>query len=182
MTTTTLTSIVLRFAGLLLFMKIFDHFGSYFISVYLAASFAKYDPQLEESISLFYFNGTYLVITNIVISSFLLFKADWLAKILVKRDETINLNFTPDNLIRVILLTTGTVWLATSIYQLPDLLSYGNQFILKLQGNPDIELPDFSLAKFILRTLIAVGFILGIDKISSYLENKVRSTTVQQHL
>jgi hypothetical protein len=182
MTTRTLTSIVLRFAGLLLFMKIFDHFGSYFISVYLAASFAKYDPQLEESISLFYFNGTYLVIANVVISSFLLFKADWLARKLVKRDETINLNFTPDNLIRVILLTTGTVWLATSIYQLPDLLSYGNKFILKLQGSPDVKLPDFSLAEYILRTLISISFIFGIDKISNYLESKVRSTTVQQHL
>src|SRR5690606_5450454 len=122
MTTRTLTTLILRIAGIYLFTKIFDHFGSYFFSIYSTATMARFDELLKEPIDKFYFTGTFLTIVNIVVSLFLFIKADWISKKLIKTDKEIITELNPKSLSKVILITVAIVWLASSIYFIPDFI------------------------------------------------------------
>ena len=116
MTNRTLTSIVLRLAGLLLFMKIFDHFGSYFLSLYMTSVIPIFEEQLHQPLNKFYYNGTFLIISNIIISFLLLFKAEAISKRLIKNDSEIQIQLTKEDLIKSVVLIIGITWVAQTIY------------------------------------------------------------------
>ncbi|CAM1355954.1 hypothetical protein [Tenacibaculum ascidiaceicola] len=173
MTNRTLTTLILRIAGIYLFTKIFDHFGTYFISVYGTATMARFDELLSEPIDKFYFTGTFLTIANIVASLFLFIKADWISKKLVKTESEIKTELNPKSLTKVILLTVGVIWLAKMIYLLPDLIEYSTKLISRLNGNEEIELPDFALANYIIKAVLTLIIIFQIEKISNWIIKKI---------
>ena len=105
MTNRTLTSLILRIAGIYLFTKIFEQFGAYFLSVYSIALMTE----LNEPLNKFYFSLTFLAIANITISSILFLKADWISKKLIKTDSEIVTELNPKSLTKVILLTVSVI-------------------------------------------------------------------------
>jgi len=180
MTNRVLTTLAIRFAALLLFMKLFEQFNSYFISIYYTVIIPFYEKALNTSLENLAYSGTSLLLINLVVSSFLFFKAEWVASKLIKQDSDIHIELTPHKLIRVILLTTGTIWLATSVYLLPDLYD----FILKMIALANDEKLDdkveFSPIYYVLKTSIALLFVFRVDKISSYLEKRLEPKEVKQ--
>jgi formate hydrogenlyase subunit 3/multisubunit Na+/H+ antiporter MnhD subunit len=178
MTNRTITTLSIRFAALLLFMKIFEQFGSYFMSVYFTAIIPIFEKQLHSSIDKFYYNGTFLILSNILISCILFFKAEWVSSKLIKEDSEINIGLTPEKLIKVILLTTGIIWLATSIYLIPDLYEYIQSIIEKVNDEEPTKNGDFSPIYYLLKTLIALLFVFRVEKISLYLEKKMNTKEV----
>lgn len=173
MTNRNLTALILRIAGIYLFTKIFDHFGSYFFSVYGTATIARFDELLSEPIDKFYFAGTFLTIANIVVSLFLFIKADWISKILVKTDNEVKTELNAKSLTKVILLTVGVIWLVKLIYLIPDLVDYCTKLISRLNGNEEIELPDFAVANYILKAILTLIIIFRIEKISNWIVKKI---------
>ena len=173
MTNRILTALIIRIAGIFLLTKIFDHFGSYFLSIYLSATIARFDEMLIEPIDKFYFTGTFLTIANIVVSIFLFVKAEWIAKKLIKTDNEIKTELNAESLTKVILLTVGIIWLAKLIYLIPDLVDYCYKFISRLNGNEEIELPDFAFANYILKTILTLIIIFRIEKISNWIIKKI---------
>jgi len=182
MTNRTLTTIAIRFAALLLFMRIFDQFGSYFLSIYYTAVIPLFEKQLHTPFNKFYYNGTFLILSNFLISSVLFFKADWIASKLIKEDSAINIGLTPEMLIKVILLTTGITWLATSVYLLPDLYDYVQMLIAKANHVEYSKKVDFSPLYYILKTMIALLFVFRVEKISLYLEKKMNRKELRQNI
>ena len=138
MTNQTLTTLILRIAGIYLFTEIFDHFGAYFFSIYGTATMARFDELLSEPIDKFYFTGTFLTVANIIVSLFLFIKADWISKKLVKTKSEIKTELNPKSLTKVILLTVAIIWLAKMFYLLPGLIEYCIKFISMLNGNKEI--------------------------------------------
>ncbi len=173
MTNRTLTAVILRYAGLLLFLKIFDHFGSYFMTVYFTAIIPFFEESFHSDFNKFFYNGTFLLISNVVISFLLVFRAERLSKFMVKEETEIKVDLNPENLIKVILITTGLLWLASSIYLLPDLIEYTRVMYSRL-NNIDIESDvDFSPFKYIIQLILGLLFIFRIGKISKYLMKRI---------
>ncbi|TVZ47493.1 hypothetical protein [Olleya sp. Hel_I_94] len=173
MTNRILTALIIRIAGIYLFTKIFDHFGSYFFSVYGTATMARFDELLSEPIDKFFFTGTFLTIANIVVSIFLFVKAEWIAKKLIKTDNEIKTELNAESLTKVILLTVGIIWLAKLIYLIPDLIDYCIKFISIMNGNEEIELPNFAFPNYILKTILTLIIIFRIEKISNWILKKI---------
>lgn len=180
MTNRSLTALAIRFAALLLFMKIFDQFGSYFLSIYYTVVIPLFEKQLHTSLDKFYYNGTFLILSNFLISSVLFFKAEWVASKLIKKDSDISIGLTPEKLIKVILLTTGITWLATAVYLLPDLYDYIQKLIAKANHVEYAKKVDFSPIYYILKTTIALLLVFRVEKISSYLEKKMDNREAKQ--
>ncbi len=173
MTNRILTAITLRIAGIFLFIKIFDHFGSYFLSIYSTAILAQFEEQLGEPIDKLYFTGTFLIVADIALSLFLFLKAEWISKKLIKTDKELAINLNPKSLSKVILMTVGIIWLANSIYLIPDFIEYCIQLTSKLNGNTNADVPNISAPKYIIKTIIAMIFIFRIEKISSWIVKKM---------
>jgi len=169
MTNRTLTALVLRIAGIFLFTKLFEQFGAYFLSIYSIAVMTE----LGQPIDKFYFSLTFLAIANIIISLLLFIKADWISKKLVKTDTEIKTELNAESLTKVILLTIGIIWLAKLIYLIPDLIEYCSKFISRLNGNEEIELPDFAFPNYILKTILTLIIIFRIEKISNWILKKI---------
>lgn len=182
MTNRALTTLAIRFAALLIFMKIFDQFGSYFLSIYYTAVIPIFEKQLNTSLDKFYYNGTFLILSNILISSILFFKAEWVALKLIKEDGGINIGLTPEKLIKVILLTTGIIWLSTAVYLMPDLYDYIEVLISKANHAEFTKKVDFSPIYYILKTTIALLFVFRVEKISLYLEKKMNKREIEQQV
>ncbi|WP_430468197.1 hypothetical protein [Winogradskyella ouciana] len=173
MTHQSLTSLVIRIAGIYLFTKIFDHFGSYFFSIYGAATMARFDELLAEPIDKFYFTGTFLTIANIIVSIFLFVKAEWISKKLVKSENEIAVDLNPKSLAKVILLTVGIIWLAKLMYLFPDFIDYIGKLFSRLNGNEDVELTDFAMPNYILKTILTLIIIFRIENISNWIMKKI---------
>lgn len=169
MTNRTLTALVLRIAGIFLFTKLFEQFGAYFLSIYSIAVMTE----LGQPIDKLYFSLTFLAIANIIISLFLFIKADWISKKLVKTDTEIKTELNAESLTKVILLTVGIIWLTKLIYLFPDLIKYCSKFISSLNGNEEIELPDFAIANYILKSILTLIIIFRIEKISNWIIKKI---------
>jgi hypothetical protein len=182
MTNRTLTALAIRFASLLLFMKIFDNFGSYFISIYYTVVISILEEKLHLPFDKFYYNGTILILCNILISSVLFFKAEWVSSKLIKEDSDINIGMTPEKLIKVILLTTGIIWLASAVFLLPDLFDYIQMLIAKFNQVESTKKVDFSPLYYIFKTIIALIFVFRVDKVSLYLEKKMYQRELRQNL
>ncbi|AXO81826.1 hypothetical protein DZC78_06015 [Olleya aquimaris] len=134
---------------------------------------ARFDELLSEPIDKFFFTGTFLTIANIVVSIFLFVKAEWIAKKLIKADNEIKTELNAESLTKVILLTVGIIWLAKLIYLIPDLVEYCSKFISSMNGNEEIELPDFAIANYILKTILTLIIIFRIEKISNWIIKKI---------
>tara|TARA_R100001369_G_scaffold53041_1_gene79905 strand:+ start:864 stop:1385 length:522 start_codon:yes stop_codon:yes gene_type:complete len=173
MTNRILTALTIRIAGLFLFTKIFDHFGSYFLSIFSIASMTRFEEILNEPIDKLYFTGTFLTIANIVVSIFLFVKAEWISKKIIKSEKEIITELNPKSLSKVILLTVGIVWLAKSIYLIPNFIEYCVKLISILNGNEEIELPDFAFPNYILKTILTLIIIFRIEKISNWIIKKI---------
>ncbi|WP_299097888.1 hypothetical protein [uncultured Winogradskyella sp.] len=173
MTNRVLSALTIRIAGLYLFTKIFDHFGSYFLSIYGALIMAQFDELLTEPIDKLYFTGAFMTIANITVSLFLFIKAEWIAEKLIKSEEEIKTELTPKSLTKVILLTVGVTWLAQLIYLIPEFIDYCFKFISVMNGNEDLELPDFAFPKYILKTILTLIIIFRIEKISNWILKKM---------
>jgi hypothetical protein len=173
MTNRILTALTIRIAGLFLFTKIFERFGSYFLSIYLTTAIGISKDSLNEPFEKFYYTGTFLTIANIIVSIFLFVKAEWISKKLIKMDKEIITELNPKSLSKVILLTVGIVWLAVSIYLIPSFIEYCVLLISKLIGNEDTKLPDFSTSNYILKTILALILIFRIEKISNWITKKI---------
>lgn len=173
MTNRNLTALILRIAGIYLFTKIFDHFGTYFFSIYGTATMARFDELLSEPIDKFYFTGTFLTIANIIVSLFLFIKANWISEKLIKTDKEIITELNPKSLTKVILLTVGIIWLAKSIYLIPDFIDYCVKLISFLNKNQEVKLPDFPVANYILKTILTLLIIFRIEKISNWIVKKI---------
>jgi len=178
MTNRTLTSLILRFAGLLLFMKIFDHFGTYFISLYMTAIIPIFEEHLDAPFNKYYYNGTFLTIANIVISFFLVFKAELISKWLIKNDTEINIQLTKEDLMKSTLQIIGIIWIAQSIYLLPEGVQFVLQFIDWLSGAEMVDIPTFALMSYLLKTVIALLFIFRVNKISNFFNRKIEKTSI----
>ncbi len=179
MTNRTLTTIAIRFAALLLFMRIFDFFGTYFFSVYYTATIPFFEKELHTSMDKFYYNGTFLIVTNFLISGFLFFKAELIASRLIKENNNVDIGMTPEKLIRVILLSTGIIWLASSVFLLPDLITYIQILIDRFNHVHTSKKTEFSPIYYLLKTMIALLFIFRINKIVSFLERKMNANGQQ---
>ncbi len=173
MTNRILTALTIRIAGIFLFTKIFDHFGSYFLSIFNVASMARFEELLNKPIDKFYFTGTFLTIANIIISIFLFVKAEWISKKLIKSEKEIITELNPKSLSKVILLTVGIIWLAKTIYLTPIFIEYCIELTSKLNGNENAELPNFAVANYILKTILALILIFRIEKISNWILKKI---------
>ncbi len=181
MTNRVLTTLAIRFAALLLFMKIFENFGSYFLSIYYAVVIPLFEKQLHTSLDKLYYNGTFLILSNFLISSLLFYKAEWVAAKLIKEDSDISIGLRPEKLIKVILLTTGITWLATAVYLLPDLYDYIQKLIANANHVEYSKKVDFNPIYYILKTTIALLFVFRVDKISLYLEKKMNQRELSQN-
>lgn len=173
MTNRNLTALILRIAGIYLFTKIFDHFGSYFFSVYATAAITNFDELLNTPIGNFVFKGTFLSITNICMSLFLFIKADWISKKLIKTDSEIKTELNPKSLSKVILLTVGIIWLAQLIYIIPDFINYCTTFVMMITSDEYIQLPNFAIANYLLKLILTLLIIFKIEKISHWIINKI---------
>lgn len=169
MTNRTLTSLILRIAGIYLFSKIFEQFGAYFLSIYSIAIMTE----LGEPIDKLNYSLSFLAIANTVISLTLFLKAEWISNKLIKTDKEIITELNPKSLSKVILLTVGIVWLAKIIYLAPDLIDYCTKFISKLNGNEEIELPDFAVANYIIKAILTLIILFRIEKISNWIIKKI---------
>jgi hypothetical protein len=175
MTNRTLTALAIRFAALLLFMKIFDHFGAYFFSAAAASAIAFARENLNTAFNKFFYQGIFLLIANTVIFLFLFFKAEWISTKLIKQDKDIAVNLTPEKIIASIILSTGLLWLASAIFQLPDAFEYVQWAIGELNHEEYIRKFDFGPAYFIMKTILALLFIFKVDKITRFASNRMRS-------
>lgn len=173
MTNRTLTALIIRIAGIYLFTKIFDHFGSYFLSVLHSASVSIYDESIIEPIDKFYFAGTLLIIANIATSLFLFTRAEWISKKIVKTETKIKTELNPESLTKVILLTVGVIWLIKLIYLIPSLIDYCVKFISIMNGNEKAELPDFELPYYVIKMVLTLIIIFRIEKISNWIIKKI---------
>ena len=173
MTNQILTTLVIRIAGIFLFTKIFDHFGSYFFSVFNIASLSRIDELLNrEPIDKFYITGTFLTVANIIVSLFLFIKAEWIATKLIKVDKEILTELTPKSLMKVILLSVSIIWFAMSVYLLPDFVEYCIELIKRIKGDEAQTTFRFSPAKYLLKTTISILIIFRIDKITNWILSK----------
>ncbi len=169
MTNRTLTSLILRIAGIYLFTNLFKLFGAYFLSIYSIAIMTE----LNEPLNKFYFSLTFLAIANITISSILFLKADWISKKLIKTDSEIVTELNPKSLTKVILLTVSVIWLVEIIYLIPDFIDYCIKLTSKLNGNEEVKIPDFELVYYILKVVLTLIIIFKIENISSWIVKKI---------
>lgn len=174
MTYRTLTALALRFSSLLLFTKIFDHFHTFALTSLYRVFIDQLpnNPNSEPSPS-FSIIWIVLFLSNIILSTILFFKAEWVTTKLIKEDSDITIGLTAEKLIKAILLSTGILWLSISIFSVADLYDY---ILFLIAFTKDIDYhtkSDFSPIYFLLQTLFALLFIFRTDNISRYLERKI---------
>lgn len=173
MTNQTLTSLILRIAGIYSFTKIFDYFGTYFVSLYGTAILTTVNKNLNDPVTNFYLTGTFLIFANIIVSLLLFIKADWISKKLTKKEIEIKTELNAKSLTKVILLTVGVIWLAKLIYQIPYLFDHCAKLISKLNENKKIEFFDLDFISYFLRTILTFIIIFRIEKISNWILKKI---------
>ena len=173
MTNRKLTALILRISGIFLFTKIFDHFGFYILSVYMTTLLEKFEDVLNEPMSKYYGSSVGLIILNIIVSLFLIIKADWISKMIIKKDTEIKSEINVESLTKVILLTIGVLWFANLIYLFPDFVEYTYKSVLNLSYGKNLELPDFKFSAYILKIILTLIIIFQTEKISDWIIKKI---------
>jgi hypothetical protein len=128
---------------------------------------------LTEPINKFYSTSIGIIILNIVVSSFLIIKADWISQKLIKKDIEIKTELNAESLVKVILLTVAVLWFANLIYLFPDFVEYSYKSISNLTSGKNLELPDFKFSAYILKIILTLIIIFRTEKISNWIIKKV---------
>lgn len=176
MTNKLLTALIIRLAGIALFIKIFDFFGAYFMSIYMTTQLSVYDKTTgsQHSFNLLFFSGSFLAFANLFLSVFLIFKADWIASKLVKTDTEIKFDVSVKSIMKIIISTIGIVYCAQSLYNLPS--SIENCIINFYKDDKKAyQFIIVVLSKYILKLIIGVFFIYKSDKISNFVLRKMNT-------
>ena len=174
MTNRTLTALIVRLAGFALFIKIFDFFGSYFLSIYLTAQLAFMDEtsRMVDSFDKLYISGTILSFTNLLLSIVLIFKADWIASKIAKSESEIKIDLTTKSVMRIVIATIGIIYCAKTLYTIPTNIS--DVYLLinnwNIPGHGYEYLPG--ITNYVFRAIIGVVFVFKAERISKLLLGK----------
>ncbi len=172
----TLTSLIVRLAGFALFVKIFDFFGTYFISVYASSTFLFYEEamgvKVENAFDKLYMTGTFMAFTHLFLALFLIIKADWIANKLVKSEREINFDLTPQNLLKIIIATIGMIYCIRTLYLIPTQL---DDLRLMVNHWEETDLRFNYIAQtlnYIIRGIIGLVFVLKAEQLSHFVLRK----------
>ena len=161
-----LTTILLRGAGLFVFVRLFDNFAAYVLSVYYSATLPVLQEQLQMPLTKFYFTGTVLLVLNIIISFLLILKAEWLSVKLTSKEAIVHIKISPVELMGVVIFIIGIIWLSSVLLLVPDLTDY---LSFKMQDSlPPGSGSAFNPAKFVVRLLLSIFFILRYHRIANF--------------
>ncbi|MGJ8683747.1 MAG: hypothetical protein ACSHWW_03940 [Nonlabens sp.] len=160
-------------AGIFLFTKIFDHFAVHVFSIWSVAAIDAMSDLLRVPFDKYYVSNVFLLIVNIIVSLFLIIKAEWIAARLIKKNDTITIDLNSKSLTKIILLTTSVIWIAQSIYLLPQAIEFFYSFIKTILDNWSSSASDFEIMPYLLRFVLALIFILRIDKITNWITKKI---------
>jgi hypothetical protein len=176
MTNKLLTALIIRLAGIALFIKIFDFFGSYFMSIYMTFQLSVFEKAMgkDHSFSLFYTTGSFLAIANLILSVLLIFKADWIASRIVKTDSEIKFDVSVKSIMKIIIATIGIVYCAQSLYTLSSSIE---SVIYSYNKNDEKSTGVIVvvLSKYFIKLVIGVFFIYKSDKISNFVLRKMKT-------
>lgn len=172
MTNRTLTALVIRFAALLLFMKIFEFFGAYAISVFYTASLAFLSEKLNMPFDKFYLHGTFLLISNVVMSLLLFTKAEWISSKIIKDDKPIEIQLSAESIVMSILFSTGIIWLASLIYSIPDAYEYIQMMVARFNHETFDAKGSFSPMYFIMKIIIGLLFVFKVGPLTRFFTRK----------
>jgi hypothetical protein len=169
MTNKTLTSLIVRLAGFALLVKIFDFFGSYFMSIYLTASMSVIDEThgMSDSFDKLFISGTILAFTNLVLSLILIFKADWIANRITKTEIDLNVDLTGKSIMRIIISAIGIIYCARTLYYMPNTIADILAFI-NWQSEDSKAYLIAGVIGDIVRLLIGMLFILKSKQITQF--------------
>lgn len=173
MKNTDLIIISLRLSGLFLFMKIFDNFSAYLMSVYFTAVIPSLEKFLDTPIEKFYYTGFILIILNIIVSYFLIFKAEWITKKLIKREIQFKINLNSLELIKISFLFVGIIWISSSLLMFYDFIQYLNLKFNITDIDSTTKLGKFNIFNFILQITFGLILIIKNSKISNFFNNRI---------
>ncbi|MGB3182019.1 MAG: hypothetical protein WBB45_11550 [Cyclobacteriaceae bacterium] len=120
-----------------------------------------------------YTSAVVLIIANVIVSLFLVLKADWLATRLTRTDKDISVELTPLSLTKVLLMTVGTIWLAGSIYDMPDFIGALGTASSDQSGQVDTDTSVFPWGKYLLKTIISLVLIFKASALANLLTRKI---------
>lgn len=176
MTNKLLTALIIRLAGIALFIKIFDFFGSYFMSIYMTTQLSVFDKTTESqhSYNSLFLSGSFLAFANLFLSVFLIFKADWIASKIVKTDTEIKFDVSTKSILKIIIATIGLVYCAQSLYTLTSSIE---SVIYSYNKNDEksTSLIVAVLSKYFIKLVIGVFFLFKSDKISKFILRKMKT-------
>lgn len=176
MKNTALTSLIVRLAGFALFIKIFDYFGTYFMSIFMTAMMPIVDEtnRLSDSFDKLYITGVLIALTNLFLALFLILKSDWIANKIIKKESELEIALTPRGILRIIIAAIGIIYCAKIIYAIPYLLN--DVYSVYMYW----EYPDgfgylASVFSYIIKAIVGIIFILNSDRISKFALGKKSS-------
>lgn len=177
MKNTTLTSLIIRLAGFALFVKLFDFFGAYFMSIYLTASMSVIDEThgMSDSFDKLYISGTFLAFVNLFLALTLIIKSDWIARKLIKTESEIQIKITPQGIMKIVIATIGIIYCAKTIYTLPS--TFDNTYSLIKNWNTQEGESGYltGIINYIIRAVIGIIFVLKAERISKFAMGKKNS-------
>jgi len=168
-----LTDLVLRYGGLMMFMKIFDQADTFLQSSYFLLFSARMADMMDMEIQKFFSQEIILMALNIALSLFLIFKAEVISKRLVRHEIEIEWKLTVKALANLILVTTGVFWLCYSLFFIADLVGYSVKYAGGLIEEEMFDFKRFDFLRNIVRVAVAIWFITRSDKISAFIERRI---------
>ncbi|WP_027421242.1 hypothetical protein [Crocinitomix catalasitica] len=165
----TLTSLIVRLAGFTLFVKIFDFFGAYFLSIYLTASWSLMDKTygMSDAFDKFFISGTILAFANLVLALVLILKADWIANKITKTEVDLTIDLTGKSIMRIIISTIGIIYCDRTLYNIPTATTDIITIINWHSEDSNSHLIGNIIGDFV-RFIIGLLFILKSKQITNY--------------
>lgn len=177
MKNTTLTSLIVRLAGFALFVKIFDFFGSYFMSIYLTASMSILDETLgmSDSFDKLYISGTFLAFANLFLALTLILKSDWIARKMIKTESEIPIEITPRGIMKIVIATIGIIYCARTIYTIPSTINH-TYSLIRNWNTPESDYGYLAdITNYLIRAVIGIVFVFKAERISKFAIGKKSS-------
>jgi hypothetical protein len=177
MTNRTLTAFIVRLAGFALFIKIFDFFGSYFMSVYLSVNIAILGESTESvnSFDKLYISGAILSIANLVLSLLLIYKSDWIAEKMVKSDSEIKIDLRPRSVMRIVIATIGLVYCAKTLFNTSYTITNMIE-IVSWDSDESFASKISDIIAYVVRAVIGVFFILKSERLANFALRRMKSS------
>lgn len=176
MTNRTLTALIVRLAGFALFIKIFDFFGSYFVSIYMSSTMAVLDETsgMVDSFNKLYYSGTVLAFTNLALALVLIFKADWISRKLTKSESEIKIELTAQSVMRIVIATLGIIYLARTLYYTPNLIEDITS-ILNWKSDGTSVHHVMNIISYSVRAVIGTYFIIKSEQLAIFAMKRIKS-------